>query len=583
MARREFPTWLVYAVRAAWAIARLLPDAIVRALGRLLFSKSQTRFEWALSDPRAFQRDRLLEIVRRNQATAFGREHGFEQVTDIDSFRARVPIRGYDQFEPYIARMVAGERSVLVADDVTFFARSSGTTGAPKYIPVTESYLEEMRACRRIWSRAVSQQMPGLIRGHFLTVHSPNIEGHTPGGVPYGSITVAMAGGRDDDFTSPLEGVPRSVYRLADFELKYYLILRSALDLRISLLGALNPSTLYLLCQKLTGWADRLANDVEQGRIDAPAEVPVDIRRRLELRMRPRPAVATRIRQSLARHGLVRPVDVWPGLCGVLCWKGGSAPFYLGQLRPYLGELPIMDYGYAASEGAFSITLDAGDGRGVVGVVGHVLEFVAEAEHGSPSARPLCADQLEVGQRYAVIVTGSHGLYRYDINDIVEVVGMRHGLPEIRFVHKGGNMISITGEKIGEAHAVEAVDAALRRCQIDAAGFVLTARLADPPYYCIAIEPVAAQADTRWRTLLAACDEELRRVNIEYAAKRDSQRLGAPRLLLAPAGAFERLRAQRVAAGAPDAHVKIPHLARDPTVLDQIGVAREIEIAGVVG
>lgn len=571
---------MVIAVRAAWAIARLMPDAIVRALGRLLFSKSQARFEWALGEPRAFQRDRLLEIVRRNQGTVFGREHGFDQITGFDSFRARVPIRGYDAFEPYVARMVAGEHSVLVSDPVTFFARSSGTTGTPKYIPVTESYLEEMRACRRIWSRAVSQQMPGLIRGHFLTVHSPNIEGHTPGGVPYGSITVAMAGGRDDDFTSPLEGVPRGIYRLADFELKYYLILRAALDLRISLLGALNPSTLYLLCQKLTAWADRLADDVAQGRLSAPGAIPIDIQRRLELRARPRPAVAARIRQSLARHGLVRPVDVWPALCGVLCWKGGSAPFYLTQLRPYLGELPVMDYGYAATEGAFGITLDAGDGRGVVGVVGHVLEFVAEAEHGSPDARPLCADELEVGQRYAVIVTGSHGLYRYDINDIVEVVGVHHGLPEIRFLHKGGNMISITGEKIGEAHAVEAIDAALRRCQVDAAGFVLTARLADPPYYCIAIEPVAANDDAHWRALLGACDDELRRVNIEYAAKRDSQRLGPPHLLLTPAGAFERLRAQRVAAGAPDAHVKLPHLARDPAVLDQIGVAREIESGG---
>ncbi|MBN2360715.1 MAG: GH3 auxin-responsive promoter family protein, partial [Deltaproteobacteria bacterium] len=145
------------AVRAAWAIARLLPDSVVRALGRLLFSKSQARFEGALADPRAFQRDRLLEIVHRNRDTVFGREHGFDQITDFDSFRARVPIRGYDGFEPYIARMVAGERNVLVADEVVFFARSSGTTGTPKYVPVTEHFLEEMRACRRVWSRAVSQ------------------------------------------------------------------------------------------------------------------------------------------------------------------------------------------------------------------------------------------------------------------------------------------------------------------------------------------------------------------------------------------------------------------------------------------
>ncbi|MBN2358186.1 MAG: GH3 auxin-responsive promoter family protein, partial [Deltaproteobacteria bacterium] len=378
----------------------------------------------------------------------------------------------------------------------------------------------------------------------------------------------------------PLEGVPRAVYRLADYETKYYLVLRAALDLKIALLGALNPSTLYLLCQKLTAWADRLADDVAQGTIRAPGPVPADIQARLDMRARPRPAVAERIRGSLARHGIVRPVDVWPALCGVLCWKGGSAPFYLDQLRPYLGDLPVMDYGYVATEGAFGITLDAGDGRGVVGVVGHVLEFVPESAQGSPAAPALGADQLEVGRRYAVIVTGSHGLYRYDINDIVEVVGTRYGLPEIRFVHKGGNMISITGEKVGEAHAVEAITAALRGCGVDAAGFALTARLADPPHYCVAVEPVIELADDRWCDLLTAFDRELQRVNLEYAAKRTSLRLGPPRLLLAPAGAFERLRAQRVAAGAPDAHVKIPHLWRDPTLLDQIGVRRELTLPG---
>jgi hypothetical protein len=104
----------------------------------------------------------------------------------------------------------------------------------------------------------------------------------------------------------------------------------------------------------------------------------------------------------------------------------------------------------------------------------------------------------------------------------------------------------------------------------------MTARLADPPYYCIALEPVAGQADDRWRTLLRACDQELQRVNIEYAAKRTSLRLGSPRLSLVAAGSFERLRAERVAAGAPDAHVKVPHLWRDPAVLGQLRVEREL-------
>lgn len=576
MARRPIPGWVVVLVRALWALARVLPAPVIRALGRLLFSKSQARFEAALADPRGTQTRHLLEILHRHRETAFGRAHGFAEIRDWEGFRQRVPIRGYDQLEPYLQRMVQGERDVLVSDPVTFYARSSGTTGTPKYIPVTEPYLDEMRAVRRAWSRAVSQVFPGLVRGHFLTIHSPTIDGRTPGGVPYGSITVAMAGGTDDDVASPLEGIPRAIHHLRDLDTKYYLVLRAALDLPVSLMGALNPSTLLLLCQRLTRWCEALARDVEQGTLTPPGEVPPALRERMQVRLHRRPAVARRLRQSLARHGVVRPQDVWPRLQGALCWKGGSAPFYLGKLRSYLGELPVMDYGYAASEGAFSVVLDAGDGRGVVGVQGHVLEFVPEAEHGQPEARALLVDELQVGQRYAVVITASNGLYRYDINDVVEVVDLYRGVPRVRFVHKGGNMISLTGEKVGEAHVVEAVDLALRAAQIDAAGFLMTAELGDPPAYVLAVELAAPADEARLGTLLRGVDQGLRQVNIEYAAKRESERLGPPRLLLTSPGVFEALRAQRVAQGAPDAHVKVPHLWRDAAVLERMGVQRTI-------
>jgi hypothetical protein len=70
--------------------------------------------------------------------------------------------------------------------------------------------------------------------------------------------------------------------------------------------------------------------------------------------------------------------------------------------------------------------------------------------------------------------------------------------------------------------------------------------------------------------LLAACDAELSSENLEYKAKRDSLRLGLPVLRQLPPGAFERHRARRVAAGAPDAHVKPPHLNRTLQLLDEL-------------
>jgi hypothetical protein len=66
-----------------------------------------------------------------------------------------------------------------------------------------------------------------------------------------------------------------------------------------------------------------------------------------------------------------------------------------------------------------------------------------------------------VGQSYFVFVTTVSGLYRYDMNDIIEVVGMYEQAPLIRFVQKGEVVISLTAEKLYEVQVIAAVAEAL--------------------------------------------------------------------------------------------------------------------------
>src|SRR5438105_2229995 len=101
------------------------------------------RFDDATWDPRAAQEEKLLEIVRRNEGTDFGREHGFAAVRSIEDFRAAVPVNTYETLTPYVERMLRGEQNVLTADEPKMFATTSGTTGRSKHIPVTPSYLHE--------------------------------------------------------------------------------------------------------------------------------------------------------------------------------------------------------------------------------------------------------------------------------------------------------------------------------------------------------------------------------------------------------------------------------------------------------
>lgn len=85
----------------------------------------------------------LRGILIRNQLSQFGKEHGFSRITNIESFRRQVPLRRYDDFRPYIDRIVGGEKAVLCTDDIFRFISSSGSTGTAKVIPVTREYFTQ--------------------------------------------------------------------------------------------------------------------------------------------------------------------------------------------------------------------------------------------------------------------------------------------------------------------------------------------------------------------------------------------------------------------------------------------------------
>lgn len=549
----------------------------------MIFSRSWKQFAHAIDHPREVQVARLLAIVGRARETEFGKAHGFSDIRSLDAYRSRVPIRGYDGFEPYLTRMVRGEPGVLIPDRPYYFGRSSGTTGTPKYIPVTPLYVSEYRRPRRVWARQVMQAFPGLVRGKILTIHSPRIEGTTPAGVPYGSVTVGLQGerrvARAGRGHPVMEPSPMGVFLLEDFELKYYVMLRLAAQESVSLAAAVNPSTLVLFARKLDELSDRLVKDLRAGTLTGLERLPEPVKSEVARVLRSDPKAADRIEGSRRMHGRVIATDLWPNIAGLLCWKGGSAPFYLEQLRELYPERRIMDYGYLATEGGMSIPLSPEGAAGPVAVSGHVLEFVPE-EEADAGGRALLADELEVGRRYRVLITGCHGLYRYDINDVVECVGHLSRTAEIRFVHKGGNMLSITGEKVGEAHVVEAAKQAEQATGLRLAGLSVTVELDDPPRYLFAVEPSASPTEGDLRRLRAALERALRSVNMEYDAKRSSMRLGPPGLVILEEGAFDRYRAARVQAGAPDSHVKPPHLTKDARLFEQMGVAGRLEDEG---
>lgn len=504
------------------------------------------RFERGTRDPEAAQAACLRALLRRNADTAFGRDHGFASITSPAEYARRVPIRDYEGFRPYVSRIVAREAGVLTAEPPVMFTTTSGTTGEPKLIPVTASWEAQLGALTRLWMLHLLRDHPRCLDRTALSVVSPAVEGATATGIPFGAMSGVLYQ-RIPWLVRRHHAVPYAVFLVRDCETRYFLAMRFALAHPVSVIAAPNPSSLIRLVETAAARSEEIVRAIHDGTLGLP--VPRDESalvaaglREVAAGLRPDPARARILGRLLQRDGALSPKTCWPELTLVACWLGGTAGIHARRLAEYYGaDLPLRDLGLVASEGRVTIPVEDDSAAGVLAVHASFYEFVPEERIEEPSPPVRLAHELEPGRRYYVVLSGANGLYRYDLNDIVEVSGFHHRTPKLAFVRKGRDMVNITGEKLHVNQVQAAVRRAEERSGLDVWQFRLIPDV-DASRYDLLVEcRRGAPSDPQGLAFLGAFDDALAALNVEYAAKRASKRLGPPRLCLMSAGWSERV------------------------------------------
>jgi hypothetical protein len=370
--------------------------------------------------------------------------------------------------------------------------------------------------------------------------------------------------------------LPYDICRVKQVDAKYYLTLRHALLADVRLIATPNPSSLLLMADKMTAFADELIHDIRRGTVN-PKYVPADAPQRLHQGPDADANRANELATILRREGRLLPRDVWPNLRVISCWKGGTMPLYLRKLPDVFGDCAIRDLGYMASEGRGGTPLVNSGAAGVLNVTSHFFEFIPVEQRDDPDPDVLTADQLESNREYYVFFTTSGGLYRYDINDVIRVVDFYRNTPVIQFVRKGQGMTSITGEKLAESQVTDALLQVVPSEGLGLQHFTACVEWGEPPRYAMYVEVDDGTTAEQLRRFAMRVDQALCTLNIEYAAKRDSQRLGAPVIRRVAAGSYEALRQRRVSEGAPEAQVKIPHLSTNMEFGKQFDVLEEVD------
>ena len=556
-------------------------------LGKLIAApvrRNLYAFEAATHNPRIAQDALLHRILAAQADTAFGRDHHFGAIRDLAGFRRNVPVAGYEGIESYVERMRKGDFSALVADRcVHMFALTSGTTATRKYIPVTPHYLADYRRGWNIWGLKVFRDHPETKLRPIVQISGDWQESFTEAGTPCGAVT-GLTATMQKRIIRWLYCVPACAGRIKDAHAKYYLILRLSLPRPVAMIIAANPSTMISLARAGDRDKENLIRDLHDGTLSSQYDIPADIRADLAPKLSKRHVERAReLEEVVRRTGTLYPKDYWPKHCLLGNWMGGSVGAYLRHYPRYFGDMLVRDVGLIASEGRMTIPLASGTPAGVLDVTTHFFEFIPEEEGDSPQPTVLRADEVQEGRNYYILPTTSFGLYRYHIHDVVRVTGFHNRTPLIEFLSKGAHFANLTGEKLSEYHVTAAMRDVLHELNLNLGTYSVAPCWPAPgaedltPYYGLFVERGDLADVGQGLRLVRRLDERLAELNVEYAAKRESLRLGVVRLEVLPSGAWQewdRKRLQRT--GGTLEQYKHPCLIGDTNFRASVSVEEEL-------
>jgi hypothetical protein len=395
----------------------------------------------------------LFKTLKAGEKTEFGKLHHFDEVKTVEDYRRNVPLSTYEDYAPYIDRMINNnEEDLLISYPLIGYSQTSGSTGKPKFIPLTQKIastyqkytLTNMMAltdeyCRKQFGRPLK---PG--RGIFICV---DFDEKLPNGRSASNVPETTS--KQLGFLYPYLLNPpfKKLFRNKDVA-PYYIMLRFALEDRNTMyIFSVFFSVIYeLLSYMRTNW-EIFVNDIENGTISDLARATPEIREELMKVIKPNPERAAELRKEFEK-GFDETIlqRIWPNLSVIYGIASSVYTIYANNVRKIAGDVPF-DYSiYGASEGLLGAPFQLNIEDRVLVIDSCYYEFIPEDDE----SKILSIDELEIGKEYELVITNQAGLYRYRMGDIVQVKDYINQCPNIIFTRRKGHMISICGEKTTE-------------------------------------------------------------------------------------------------------------------------------------
>ena len=421
------------------------------------------------------QRRVLARLLAQAAHTAWGQQYGYGRLQGYEDFAQAVPVTTYDDLKGYIDRMRHGEPDLLWRGRVKWYAKSSGTThDKSKFIPVSPQELHDTHYA-------------GGRDALAIYLH------HHPESRIFSGRALILGGSH-----APNYNLPNSL--VGDLSA----ILIENINPVVNLIRT--PDKATALLPDFEEKRDRIARIAMRQPITNLSGVPSWML-----------SVLTRVQELTGETDLSR---VWPGL-EVFFHGGVSFTPYREQYRRIIRS-PRMHYleTYNASEGFFGLQTDPSDpAMTLMTDYGVFYEFIPLHTLGTPDERAVPLWVVEADTNYAMLISTSGGLWRYQIGDTVRFTDPARA----RFVISGRtkSFINAFGEELIVDNAERGLEAACRATGAEVEEYTAAPVFMDEAGHCRhqwLIEFRRRPADMA--AFATALDHALQAVNSDYEAKR---------------------------------------------------------------
>lgn len=322
-------------------------------------------------------------------------------------------------------------------ENILLWALSGGTSGPPKYFPITMTYQKQFQQTTPPFLHHVLSKYKSFINLPVLYLASTNPTEKTKHGIDIGYISNYNYR-NIPGFLKSKYVLPNEVLRDGKTFEKFGHLYTLASDL--SAIISVTPLSLQQFYNRIIGDYDGCLEQLENPSLD-PGLPDLKISR-----------------ERLSYLKSLKDINfkkLWPSLEFVCCWKTSTCAFQLKAIEAELDGIDIIDATYSATEGWINIPFADPN---INGGAYHPEAVLIEFSLPNDPDNLLKPWELKQGKEYEIYITNKMGLIRYRLYDVVICTGFHRKSPILEFSHKSGQQISLGMCVIAENELLEILE-----------------------------------------------------------------------------------------------------------------------------